>query len=108
MKNLKLFTAALFFGMTSLFASENIEDRKEIRDQVVDLFDGAKFEAEKDFKVDFTFTFNQKGEIVVLRVSSNREDIKDYIRKNVNYQKIENPGSQNQIYKMPIKVKLAS
>jgi len=107
MKTLKLFAVALF-GMTTVFASEGIEDRKEIRNQVVDLFEDAKFETEKDFKIDFTFTFNQKGEIVVLKVGSSREDIKDYIRKNVNYQKIENPGTQNQIYNMPIKVKLAS
>ena len=107
MKTLKLFAVALF-GMTTVFASEGIEDRKEIRNQVVDLFEDAKFETEKDFKIDFTFTFNKKGEIVVLKVGSSREDIKDYIRKNVNYQKIENPGTQNQIYNMPIKVKLAS
>jgi hypothetical protein len=107
MKNLKLFAVALF-GMTTLFASEGIEDRKEIRNQVVDLFDNAKFETEKDFKIDFTFTFNQKGEIVVLKIDSSRKDIKDYIRKNVNYKKIENPGTQNQIYSMPIKVKLVS
>ena len=107
MKNLKLFAVALF-GMTTLFASEGIEDRKEIRNQVVDLFDDAKFETKKDFKIDFTFTFNQNGEIVVLKVGSSREDIKDYIRKNVNYKKIENPGTQNQIYNMPIKVKMDS
>lgn len=107
MKNLKLFAVALF-GMTTLFASEGIEDRKEIRNQVVDLFDDAKFETKKDLKIDFTFTFNQKGEIVVLKVGSSREDIKDYIRKNVNYKKIENPGTQNQIYKMPIIVELDS
>lgn len=108
MKKLKLFAVALLFGMTTLFASEGIEDRKEIRNQVVDLFDGAKFETKKDFKIDFTFTFNQKGEIVVLKVGSSRKDIKDYIRKNVNYKKIENPGAQNQIYNMPIKVKMDS
>ena len=108
MRNLKLFTAVFLLGMTTLFASEDIEDIKEIRNQVVDLFDNAKFEADKDFKVDFTFTFNQKGEVVVLTVDSSRKDIRDYIRKNVNYQKIENPGVQNQKYRMPINVKVVS
>jgi len=108
MKNLKLFTVAFLFGMTTLVASDNIEDREEIRNQVVELFDGAKFATENDFKVEFTFTFNQKGEIVVLKVDSNRKDIKDYIRKNVNYKKIAVPGNQNQKYRMPINVKMAS
>ena len=108
MKTLKLFTVAFLLGMTTLIASENIEDVKEIRNQVVDLFDNAKFETDKDFKVDFTFTFNQKGEIVVLTVDSSRQDIRDYIRKNVNYKKIQNPGIQNQKYRMPIKVKVVS
>ena len=109
MKKLKLFTLALFLGMTSLFALENIEDEnKEIRNQVVNLFDDAKFEAEKDFRVNFTFTFNTKGEIVVLNVDSSRKDIKDYIRKNVNNMKLETPGIQNHIYKIPITVKIIS
>jgi len=95
--------------MTSLFASENIEDEnKEIRNQVVNLFDDAKFEAEKYFRVNFTFTFNTKGEIVVLKVDSSRNGIKDYIRKNVNNIKLETPGTQNHIYKMPITVKIIS
>lgn len=108
MRNLKLFTVALLLGMTTMFAAEDIEDVKEIRNQVVDLFDNARFEADKDFKVTFTFTFNQKGEIVVLTVDSNRQDIRDYIRKNVNYQKIETPGVENQKYRMPINVKVLS
>jgi len=108
MKKVKLFTVAFLFGMTTLFASENIEDIKEIRNQVEELFDDAKFEIEEDFKVDFTFTFNQKGEIVVLKVDSSRQDIRDYIRENVNYKKFENPGIQNQKYKMPINLKIVS
>lgn len=109
MKKLKLLTVVLAFGMTSLFASENIEDvNKEIRKQVVSLFDDAKFETEKDFRVYFSFTFNGNGEIVVLSADSNRNDIKNYLRKNVNSKKIQNPGIINQIYKIPIAIKITS
>jgi len=41
-------------------------------------------------------------------VDSAREDIKDYIRKNVNYKKLENPGIPNQTYRMPINVQIIS
>ena len=109
MRKLKLFTVAFALGMTNLFASENIEDlNKEIRYQVVDLFEDAKFETEKDFQSYFSFTFNAYGEIIVLSVDSNRSDIKNYIRKNVNYKKLQKPGIKNHIYKMPISVKMNS
>ncbi len=108
MKNLKVLALALMLGVTTSYASEDIEDKKEIRNQVVELFDDAEFETQRDFQIDFTFTFNDRGEIVVLRVGSTRKDIRDYIRQNVNYKKIENPGVQNQVYSMPIQVKMES
>jgi len=109
MRKLKLVAVVLLFSMTSLFASENLEKANtEIRNQIVNLFDDAKFIAESDFKVNFSFTFNANGEIIVLNVDSTRADIKDYIRKNVNYKKLENPGSKDEIYTMPIKVKVIS
>lgn len=113
MRNLKLLTVAFLLGMTSLFASDNIDNpNTEIRVQIVKLLDDAKleveFSGETNFIVNFSFTFNSKGEIVVLNVDSKREDIKDFIRKNVNYKKLPSPGVQNEIYKMPINVKIAS
>ena len=71
-------------------------------------FEDAKFEAEKDFRFDFTFTLNSNNEIVVLNVDSSRKDIKDYIRKKVNNRKIKTPDIKNDIYKMPITVKIRS
>jgi hypothetical protein len=109
MKKLKLVAVALLFGMTSMFASEKVEKTTtEIRNQIVTLFDDAKFIAESDFKVNFSFTFNANGEIIVLNVDSTRADIKDYLRKNVNYKKLDNPGIPNEVYTMPIKVKVIS
>jgi ribosomal protein S17E len=106
MKKLKFLTLALFFSMTSLFASEKIDNLDaEIREQVVQLFDDAKFKIEEDFKMDFTFTFNSNGEIVVLNVNSKSKEIINYIRKNVNNKKLINPGVKNEKYTLPIYVK---
>ena len=75
MRKLKLVAVALLFSMTNLFASENLEKANtEIRNQIVNLFDDAKFIAESDFKVNFSFTFNANGEIIVLNVDSTRAD----------------------------------
>jgi len=109
MRKLKLFTVAFVLGMTSLFASEKMNNANiEIRDQIVNLLNDTKFETQEDFRIEFTFTFNSSGEIVVLNVDSNRIDVKEYIRNNVNNKKIENPGIPNNIYKMPINVKIDS
>jgi hypothetical protein len=113
MKKLKLFTVAFLIGMTSLFASDkNDNPNNEIRVQIIELLDYEKLVGEfgevRNFTVNFSFTFNSKGEIIVLSVDSNREDIKDYIRKTINYKKLQNPGIKNEIYKMPINVKIIS
>ena len=108
MRKLKLFTVAFALGMTSLFASENIEDlNKEIRYQVVELLSAAEFETDKDVNINLTFTFNSYGEIVVLNIASDsmNKDVKEFIRDNVNYKKIQNPGLENQNYSLPINVK---
>jgi hypothetical protein len=106
MRKLKLLAVAFLLSITTLFASENIDDTNTgIRDQIIQLLDNAQFESEKDFNVEFTFTFNSDGEIVVLNVNSSRKDVKDYIRNNVNYKKINSPGIKNEKYTLPIKVK---
>jgi len=106
MRKLKLLAVAFLLSITTLFASENIDDTNTgIRDQIIQLLDNAQFESEKDFNIEFTFTFNSDGEIVVLNVNSSRKDVKDYIRNNVNYKKINSPGIKNEKYTLPIKVK---
>jgi len=106
MRKLKLLAVAFLLSITTLFASENIDDTNTgIRDQIIQLLDNAQFESEKDFNVEFTFTFNSDGEIVVLNVNSSRKDVKDYIRNNVNYKKINSPGIKNEKYTLLIKVK---
>lgn len=106
MKNLKLLLLVFALGTTTLFASDNpVKENNEIREQIVNLLDKGKFEAEEDFEVEFTFTFNSNGEIIVLNVNSNKENVKDYIRKHVNSKKIQNPGLKNEIYTIPLKIK---
>lgn len=106
MKKLQFLTLALLFSMTSLFASEKMDNLDaDIRQQVVQLLNDAKFELEQDYKMEFTFTFNSKGEIVVLDVDSRNKQIIEYIRENINYKTLDNPGVKDKKYVMPIYVK---
>lgn len=107
MRKLRLITLIAILGTTGLFASEKIEmnNNSEIRNQLVSLLDKAKFETGEDFTIEFTFTFNSQGEIVVLSLNSVRSDVKEFVREHINYKKIENPGLKDMIYTMPVKVK---
>ena len=106
MKKLQFLTKALFFSMTSLFAAEKLDNlNTDIREQVVQLLNDAKFEIEQDYKMEFTFTFNSNVEIVVLDVNSRNKEIIECIRENINYKKLQNPEVKNEKYTMPIHVK---
>ena len=53
MRNLKLLVLAFIFGSTTLFAPERLDDKNTvIRDQIVNLLDNSKFEADENFKVE--------------------------------------------------------
>lgn len=107
MKNLKLLLLVFVFGTTTLFASEKIDDdaNTEIRDQIVNLLDNVKLNTDADFQFILTFTFNSKGEIIVLNENSNKSEVKDYIRKHINHKKFQNPGVKDEIYSIPLKIK---
>lgn len=108
MKNLHLLTLALLISCVSLFAS-NKETvpvvKEEIRSQIVELLHTPDFAVESDKVVNLTFTFSTEGEIVILNVDSMDRDILKYVRENLNYKKIENPGEFNKHYTMPLKLK---
>jgi len=107
MKKLKLLTLALIIGTSSLFAANIEEDisKDKMRSEIVKLLEKPDFIVENEIYVNITFTFSSEGEVVVLNVDSKNPDILNYIRKNLNYKKIKNPGVRDKIYNMPITVK---
>ena len=108
MRKLKLFALAMLIGTAGLFATETTNPdtpKKEIRNQIVKLLKAPDFTVEKSMSIDITFTFSSEGEVVVLSVDSKNREVLDYVRKNLNYKKIQNPGERDKIYSMPLKVK---
>lgn len=107
MKKFKLMAIALVMGTSSLFASSIIDpavSSDEIKEQIVELIENVNINFDENKSVDLIFTFSSAGEIVVLDVDSNDRDVIKFIRRNVNYKKIENPGVQNLIYTVTIKL----
>ncbi len=114
MKKLKLLALAVVIGTASLFAKNEVPDIpvKEIRTQVVDLFETPNFIVEKDYNLNIIFTFNSEGEIVVHSVYSidkdNRKidkDVLNYIYKTMDHKMIQTPGELNRAFKLPLKLK---
>ncbi len=107
MRKFKLLALALVIGTASLFAAnagESDVPKEEIRDQIVELLKTPDFTIYNEMTVNITFTFSSEGEIVVLSVDSKNRDVLNFIRKNLNYQKIDNPGERDKLYSMPLKI----
>ena len=106
MKKFMLLALATVIGTASLFATNvNPDDsKKEMRTQIVELLNTPSFGVKNDVNVEIIFTFSSEGEIVVLNVDSSDHDILKYVRKNLNYQKIQNPGERDKLYSLPLKM----
>ncbi len=108
MRKFKLLALALVIGTASLFAT-NVNNPdipiKEIRDQIINLLDAPNFSVSDEIIVNIGFTFSSEGEIVVLSVDSKNSDVLNFIRKNINYKKISNPGERDKLYTLPLKLK---
>jgi hypothetical protein len=105
MKKFKLLALALLIGTAGLFAAE-LESpdvpKKEIRNQIVQLLKTPRFAVPNDIHVTITFTFSSEGELVVLHVDSKDPDVLKYVRKSLNYKKMQNPGERDKLYTMPL------
>ena len=107
MKKFKLLAFALVIGTASVFAASGddpAETNKKIRSEIVSLLQGVDLIVEEEVTVELSFTFSSEGEIVILKVDSSDRNVLNYVRENLNYKKINNPGKENKLYTMPLKV----
>jgi hypothetical protein len=107
MKKFKLFALAMLIGTAGLFASElenSNPSNDGMRNEIVQLLKTPDFTVPTEINVTISFTFSSEGELVVLSVDSKNSDVLKYIRKNLNYKKIESPGERDKLYTMPLKL----
>lgn len=113
MRKLQMLALALVIGVSSAFATTASFDpdpemlKKEIRSQIADLLEDVDFTVNEAKTVNLTFTFSSEGEIVILKVDSSDRNVLKYVRENLNYKKIETPGSRDKVYTMPLTIKEA-
>lgn len=106
MKNLKVIAFALIISTSSLFASEILPDVpvKQIRTQVVELFETPDFRISEEITVDILFTFSSEGDLIVLKIDSYDPKIIKYVSTHINHKMIDTPGEPNREFTLPLRI----
>lgn len=111
MKKSKLFILALAIGTTGLFASNidtNNNSKKEIKSQNVNLESFSNFSIDNEKNVTLKFSVNSNAEIVVLSLDSKNANLLNYVRQNLNGQKItDSADTESFETKYPVLIKFS-
>jgi len=109
MKKIKLLILALVIGTTALFASNidtNNNSKKEIKYQIVNLESHSNFSINTEKNVTLKFSVNSNAEIVVLSLDSKNANLLNYVRQNLNGQKITDSADTHSFEtKYPVELK---
>jgi len=106
MKTIKLsiLTLVLLVG-TTLSAANGIGDRdknEEATTEIAQLLENPNFEFEDETSAQVTLMVNEKGQLVILAVSSDNRRVKDFVESRLNNQKLENSLEIGKRYNLPV------
>lgn len=104
----KLFVLVFVTLMSTLVFStnENPSKKEEIRTKIVELLGNPNFILDEEVKTTVEFLINKNGEIVILNVNCNTEQICQYVKSRLNYKLISKKSTlKNSFYKMPLTIK---
>ena len=77
--------------------------KSELRTEIVKLLGKADFDYNKNISTSIEFTINSKGEIIVLTVNSNNQDVDAYVKAKLNYRVITTDSKiAGKTYRMPL------
>jgi hypothetical protein len=109
MKSLKLFVLALALFTINVSAAviEPIKPTDELRIEIVDLI-GSSYMGEmteSEYSAEVLFTVNSKKELIILSVDSENEEMESYLKRKLNYKKVDHrPSQPGEIYLLPVKM----
>ena len=109
MKKLIVLFLGFTLSTTVLFANNDnpvIEAKKELRTQIVKLLGNNEFPLATEFeKAEILILLNANNELVIVSVKSKNEALENYIKRKLNYKKVQvNTLTKMKIYRMPIKI----
>lgn len=101
-----VFLAAVLFTTGNLFATEPSTDpSKELSAQIGELLEDHRLVIEEDVTATVRFTLNEQGEIVVLSVQTEDEDLEKLVKARLNYEKVElDQYTAGKMYKVPVRI----
>ncbi|MBW1297437.1 hypothetical protein [Aquimarina litoralis] len=107
MKKLNVMLLAVAFAISSVASASTKPTKSEtgFTNEIKELLENPSFKVEDEIEASVTFTLNNKGEIVVLSVDSDSNMVEGFIKKRLNYQKLETkPATGIKFYTMPVRV----
>ena len=106
--NMLLLVVAFTFS-TALFASTDrpaVKESKTLTEEIQDLLKHPNFTADEDMQANVTLMLNKNGELVVLAIDSESKTAKTFIKRRLNYKKLDvDVESLNKTFVVPVSIK---
>ena len=104
MKKLFVFVFVTLMS-TSVFSVNENPAKEQIRTKIVELLGSPSFIPEKQVKTSVEFLINKNGELVILNIDCDSDEVCSYIKSRLNYKFIDKDVKfKNHIYKMPLTI----
>ena len=107
MKNVSaiLVAVVLLFGTSiSMAAVEIGKEKKTPSQEITKLLKDPSFLVENDVDTYVTFVVNEDNEMVILMVETEDSTIDSYIKRRLNYEKLESVLVEGKEYRVPVKL----
>lgn len=112
MKNLKVLLLVIVVlssvQMSAFNNDPNVTPEQKLRNEIAVLLESPEIKLENNELIaNIQFILNEKKEIVILTVDSEKEAIENYVKSRLNYQKIDftaNSPEENKVYYISLKV----
>ena len=113
MKTIKsIFLAVLILVGTTVSASENPSPEKtnleKASEEIALLLRTPYFNVEEDLTAQVSLMVNEENEIVVMSVRTESNDLEQFVKSRLNYQKLNQSLDAGLVYTLPVKVKSES
>ena len=97
--------ASLLLSVGNVLANDNTpkDPSKTLSFQIHKMLKDNNFSISEDLTADVRFIINEKGEIVVLSVSTSNETLEGFVKGRLNYKKVANAQEGN-TYTVPVRI----
>ncbi len=110
MKKLKSFVTILAISLSTVFSANATETEpsktEELRTEIVSILGNKiSIEVQTQSTAEISFIINNENEIVIISVYSDITELNAFIKKKLNYKKVEVRGTnKGKIYKIPLRI----